>query len=199
MDLLKKLKELLLSKDKKKLRENTVIVIIVGIILIIAGSSFLSGKGKPAKQDINEQSSETVETAGSYSQGSNETELKMKNILSQVEGAGKVEVMITYLAGKEDVPAYDTKKNENSTDEKDSGGGTRKITQNSYDSTVVFKNGQNGEKNPVILKELEPVVKGVLVVAEGASNPQVREKLVRSVQVLLDVPAHRIQVVERKK
>lgn len=197
MNILKRLRGLVQSKNRKKIIENTVIVAIIGIIAIIAGSTFLSGGKKPPQPEAG--SPGTAEVATAYSGNTGDTETKLKNILSQVEGAGKVDVMVTYISGKENIPAYDTKESDNTTDEKDSGGGTRKIAQSSNDSAIVFKNGANGEKSPVIIKELEPAVKGVLVVAEGASDPQVREKLARSVQVLLDIPLHKIQVIERKK
>lgn len=199
MYIFKRFKELLETKNRKKLIENAVIVIIIGVVIIIAGSSFLSGQEKTSKQNLPAQSAESIETSGSVSENSSETELKLKNILSQVEGAGRVDVMITYSTGKENIPAYDIKTSESSTDEKDSGGGTRKITQSSSDTAIVYRNGQNGEKSPAFIKELEPLVKGVLVVAEGASDPQVREKLARAVQVLMDISVHRIQIIERKK
>lgn len=199
MEIFNRFKELLESKNRRKLIENAAIIIIIGVIIIIVGSTFFSGKEKPAANDSNTPGTDSIETSAAVTKTSDDMETKLKYILSQVEGAGKVEVMITYSTGKENIPAYDTKTSENSTDEKDSGGGTRKIAQSSSDSAMVFQNGENGDKTPVIIKEIEPVAKGVLVVAEGASDPQVREKLNRAVQVLLDIPVHKIQVMERKK
>jgi len=199
MELFKRLKELLESKNRRKLIENAVIVIIIGVIIIIVGSTFFSKKDKTKNSDFTANNTNSIDASATAATSSGDMEQKLKYILSQVEGAGKVEVMITYSTYKENIPAYDTKTSESSTDEKDSGGGTRKISQSSSDSTMVFKNGENGEKTPVIIKEIEPEVKGVLIVAEGSSDPQVREKLSRAVQVLLDIPVHRIQVIERKK
>ena len=198
MEILKSFKKLLENKDKKKIIENTVIVIIIGVIIIVAGSSFFSKKKAPETEPYVKSAADTqTSAAGEYT--SSETELKLKSILSSVEGAGKVEVMITYSVSKESIPAYDTKTSENNTDEKDSGGGTRKIAQSSLESSVVFQEGNNGAKIPVLIKENDPVVKGVLVVAEGASEPQVREKLRKAVKALLDVEEHRIEIIERKK
>ena len=198
MELFNRFKELLETKNRRKLVENAVIVIIIGIIVIIVGSTFFSEKDKTEDRDLT-KSTESTDTSATVTSSSGDMEQKLKYILSQVQGAGKVEVMITYSTGKENIPAYDTKTSESNTDEKDSGGGTRKISQSSSDSTMVFESSENGEKTPVIIKEIEPVVKGVLIVAEGSSDPQVREKLNRAVQVLLDIPVHRIQVIERKK
>jgi stage III sporulation protein AG len=51
----------------------------------------------------------------------------------------------------------------------------------------------------VVIKEILPEVKGVIVVAEGASNIEVRESLTRAVQVLSGVAVHKIQVFVKSK
>ncbi len=188
------------NKNKKKVIENAVIIIILGIIVIIAGGSFF--KKSESKEVLPEKSVEKsngVLASTLPSEDSIDIEKKLETLLSKVEGAGKVEVMVTYVSGKELVPAYDIKKAENDTQEKDSGGGTRSIKQDDSENKVVYKESQGGIREPVILKELQPEVKGVVIVADGASDLVVREGLCRAVQVLLDVEVHRIQVLERKK
>jgi len=194
------IKSLLNRQEKKRIVENAIIVIIIGAIIIIAGGSlFKKDDGKDTKALPQEKTS--VETANRSETNTDlsETEKRLGEFLSKIEGAGRVDVMITYVSGKEIVPALDIKRNDNDTQEKDSGGGTRNIKQNDYESKMVFEEGQNGVKKPVITKELQPEVKGVVVVADGAAEPQVRESLSRAVQVLTDVPIHKIQVLERKK
>lgn len=199
MFIIEKIKKLLKSSNRKKLIENAAILTIIGVILLIAGKSFLGSEyGKNDKSELNQNTSAQRED-GLYEKANNEMEGRLKSILSQVYGAGKVDVMVSYSVSKEKIPVSDVKKSESITDEKDSGGGTRKISQSSYESSIVFENGQNGEKSAMIVKELEPEVKGVLVVAEGAGSPAVKDKLCRAVQVLLDIPIHKIQVVEGRK
>lgn len=204
MDLFKRLikwfNEMLEKKNRNKLVENAVIIIIIGIIVIIAGGVFFSKSENTGKNENISQTQNAVEAvkiAASVEQ--DPTEEKLKAILSKMQGVGKVEVMITYAVGKENIPAYDIKKSDNSTNEKDSGGGTRNINQSEYNSSVVYEDSQNGGKRPVITKEVQPVVKGVLVVAEGASSPEVRERISESVKVVMDIPIHKVQVVEMKK
>ena len=200
MDILKKIKEMLENKNRKKLVENAVFVIIIGIIIIIAGGVFFSKSEKTNNDGSPQQSTGAVEALKTLTSTEKDaTEERLKAILSQIQGVGKVDVMITYTVSKENIPAYDVKKSDSNTDEKDSGGGTRNISQNDSDSTVVYEDNQSGGKRPVIVKEVQPVVKGVLVVAEGAASPQVMEKICKSVQILMDIPIHKVQVVEMKK
>lgn len=204
MNIIKKIFEYLYNlmnrQNRKKVVENALIVIIIGIIVIIAGGTFFD-KGKAKNEVLDTSVKNAVDTAakGTASDDKAENEKKIEDVLSQIDGAGKVSVLITYVSGKEIVPASDIKKTENDTLEKDNGGGTRSINQNDSESKIVYEESQGGGKKPIIIKEIQPEVKGVVVVADGASDPGVRESLSRAVQVLVDVPMHKIQVFERKK
>ncbi|MCX7923265.1 MAG: stage III sporulation protein AG [Clostridia bacterium] len=205
MSLIKKvsehLKNALGKQNKKKIIENCLIVIIIGVIAIIGASTFLKKDNSEKDQNVVIPDKPSVETLGKNAsfEDKEETEKRIEKILSQIDGAGDVDVMITYVSGKEIVPAYDSKKTENGTEERDSGGGTRNIKQNDSENKVVFEEGQGGGKKPIVLKEIQPTVKGVVVVADGATDTKVVDSLSRAVQVLVDVPIHKIQVFERKK
>jgi len=196
VDIIRRVKELIDGQSRKKLIENTAIVIVIGIIVIIAGGSIF---GTDKSKNAQTKAENTVDGSLPTSSSVEGTEVKLRSLLSQMQGVGKVDVMITYSTTKEDVPAYDIKKNQSSTDEKDSEGGTRSITQEEYESTLAYEDSSSGGKIPVVLKELEPEVKGVLVVAEGADSVEVRERIINAVTVVLDVPIHKVQVVQRKK
>ena len=194
------LAKLLEGKDRKKLIELLVAVAILGIAVIIVSNSLFGSKG--VQNEVPENTiKESAETAAVPSDQEDRAviEKEIEGILSKIDGAGKVDAMVTYISGKEVVPAYDTKKNENGTDEKDTSGGTRNIRQNDFESKIAYEETQGGSRKPVVLKEMLPEVKGVVIVADGAGDAQVKESLSRAVQVLLDVPIHRIQVFEREK
>ncbi len=196
--IIKKIKEYIRGQDKKKLIENTAIVIIVGVILIIAGSALFNGKPQGSQQEPRKTTgAEEIMKQGAST--GDTTETRLRTILSQIQGVGRVDVMITYSAAGENVPAYDNSKKNSRTDEKDSEGGARNITEEESENTMVYEDSPNGGKTPVILKKLSPEVKGVLVVAEGADSVTVRERIVNAVRVVLDLPAHRVEVVQRKK
>lgn len=194
-----KLLEKLGLQERKKLVDNVVVLIILGIVFILAGSTFFKGGGKASENRVpseNDSVREVTKLLPTDDKG--ETERKVESILSQIKGAGKVSVMITYVSGKEAVIAYDQKSNENDTQEKDSGGGARNVRQNQQESSVAYEEEQGGGKKPIVVKELQPAARGVVIVAEGAADEQVKERLCRAVQALLDVPLHRIQVFEKQ-
>jgi len=195
---MQKLKSRIMSLDKKKLAENSIIVVIVGIILILASGPLFGRKGEKSLAEagkISTQGEDSFMTAGNM----DITERKLEEILSKMSGAGKVEVMITYYTGIEKITAYDVKKSDSKTEEIDSEGGKRTISESEYESTTLYEDVSVGSRQPVVVKEIYPEVKGVVVVAEGAGNAEIREKLIRAVTVLMDIPMYKVQVFERKK
>ncbi|MEN6313696.1 MAG: stage III sporulation protein AG, partial [Clostridiaceae bacterium] len=187
MDIIKRIKDMIDGQSRKKLIENTAIVIVIGIIVIIAGGSIFGGNKSKEPGKAQQNSGSAGGSSLTAASSADDTELKLKSLLSQMQGVGKVDVMVTYYTSKEEVPAYDIKRNQSSTDEKDSEGGTRRVSEEEYESTLAYEDSSSGGKSPVILKELEPEVKGVLVVAEGADSVVVRERVINAVAVLLDV------------
>lgn len=178
--------------NNKKMIENLVIFLILAVIVIIVINGMY---------DNNDSRSETVVSAISENTNSRNTsntqlEDRLAHILSQISGAGSVEVMISYKNEIERVPMTDQKTTTTVTNEKDSNGGERKTEQTSLEQSVIYnENGSN--KTPVIKQSIMPEIIGVIVVADGAASASVKEKLINAVEATVDVPSHRIQVFAR--
>jgi stage III sporulation protein AG len=205
-----RVKDIISKQDKKKVMENCIIVIIIGIIIIIAGGTLFQKKDDSRvtngeyildnKINTGMNSDIGEKDAGAHIDSKNEgMEERLESILSQIAGAGKVSVMITYVSGSEKVPAYDKRESNNDTREEDSSGGRRTILQKDTEEKIAYEEIQNGTKMPIILKEKSPEIKGVVVVADGANEPVVRENLIRAVQTLMDIPPYKVQVFLREK
>lgn len=197
--ILEYLKKLTSKKEKKGIIENCIIFIIIGIMIIIAGSTILKKKDKGQEQSYlrGGETNLSLEIENNIGQKDYEIyilEERLEKILSKIEGAGKVSVMVTYISGNEKVPAYDTKKSENNTKEEDERGGLREISQKDLEEKIAYEEVQSGTKQPIIIKEKEPLVKGVVVVADGAKDPLVKDNLTRAAQTLMDIPIHKVQV-----
>lgn len=124
-----------------------------------------------------------------------DTETRLQEVLSCIRGAGRVEVMITYETGREIVPAMTTSVNSNGSETSD--GDKSSSSQQSTESTQPATVSQSGSNAPIVLKEIEPVVRGVIVVADGAADVTVRLDLQRAVRAVLDIPLSHIEVFER--
>ena len=122
-------------------------------------------------------------------------ERKLKQVLGQMDGAGKVEVMITLADSGETIVEKDHKEQENHIEESDTGGGTRSTTERETENVTVYvENGS--ETYPYVTKEVLPKVEGVFVVAEGGDDPKVISDISDTVMALFRVEAHKIKVVK---
>jgi len=205
MDLFSKLKEQLKQVNLKKLNLNSKLVVNLIIILAIGVGFILVSDfyqdlnlGGAAAPNAPQESAANLESGTNKPEYVGELENRLTSILSQIEDAGKVSVMITLKTGTEIIPAKDESITDKTTDEKDIEGGTRSINEKSTSDQVVFMNNQGGASKPLVLKEVNPEIKGVIIVAEGAKDPKVKLQLTEAVQTVLDVPAYRVSVFESK-
>lgn len=59
------------------------------------------------------------------------------------------------------------------------------------------KNNIDG-KNPLALKEIEPKIEGIIIIAQGGDNIFIKNELIKSAQTILNVDAHKIHVMKMK-
>ena len=135
-----------------------VLIFIVGVFLMTSVSG--GGEKKEVEQTLDTQKQEE----------------QLEAILSNISGAGKVEVMITYYGGSEQSIAYEIK------------------SENEEKSSEVDKRAVMSGSNPVIVQELYPEVKGVIVVAQGAGNIEVKRALTEAVAAAMGVGTARVRV-----
>lgn len=187
------IKERLRNMGIKRMVQNLLIVAMVAAIIVISTSTFFS-KERENRNSIEGTDIQLNRQSISAATYEEQLEGKLSGILRQISGVGEVSVMVTLSSGKEVVPAFNTVESGSETNERDSGGGTRSVTQSSTDKRVASNSGSITADQPLIVKEVMPEVKGVIVVAEGAKNPEVVERLTEAVQTVLGVPAFRVKV-----
>jgi len=174
---------------KKKIQYLAILLIIIVILVIYFSSGSLVSK----KQE-NTAPAATPEAPGTSMTDS--IEEKLAATLSQIEGAGDVEVMITYESTSEIVPAFSVDRQTTTiTDNRESGTSTTN-TENTQSEVVTV--GGNGGSSALILKEISPKIRGVIVVAEGADDITVRLNLLNAVQTLLNVGPRQVDVYKMK-
>ena len=128
--------------------------------------------------------------------GEGETEARLKQILSHIRGAGVVEVMITYETGKQIVPAMSTDVQSSTTQ---SQGDVSSVSESVNESSQPATVSRNGGNEAIVLTEVQPKVRGVIVIAEGAADVRVRVNLQNAVMTVLGIDADCIDVFEMKQ
>ncbi len=177
----------------KKYIANLLVLLAVAVMALIISGDFFSLK-PVSNNNLSGQEDQKVQASSAVNLSEEElVEHRLKRILEEIKGAGQVEVMITFEMGSEIVPALNTVESRDTTEEKDSNGGTRTLNSESITTNTVISSESGGNK-PLVLKEIKPQVNGVIVVAEGAQDVEVKAKLYEAVKTVLQVPGHRVQV-----
>ncbi len=153
----------------KKIKPEYLVIVLVCIVALCMLFSSLSDK---TAQTSSESSSvyEYVEML----------ENKLSAKLSDINGAGKVSVIISVKQGM--------------------------TTQIATDKTVIGSGENRKEEEtplivsgkPVVLTEKYPEICGVIIIAKGANNIKVRLSLMDAAQTFLDVSSEKIKVLTMK-
>ena len=185
------------NQNKKKI-ENLVFLIIILIVTIIIINEIWKKdeNSNNTTKDTNSLSGKIL-ADNSKNEVSNQTELetKLENILSTIKNVGKVNVLINYSESSSLVPLYNESTTTSSTEEGDSGGGTRNVTETESKKDVVFSES-SGQKQPVTEKKVMPTIQGAIITAEGAKDANVKTNIINAVGAVTGLSIDKIQVFE---
>ncbi|MBE3520067.1 MAG: hypothetical protein IMW97_07165 [Firmicutes bacterium] len=159
----------------------------LGVLLIVAGSFMSSGRAARGEGD------ELLTSLLAYERGLAE---EVARIVSSIEGVGRVAVSVKLEAGLEKETLWSTQLSRQSTVEK--GQGTERQTSQENVSREMVSARLSGEESPFVPRTRLPKVAGVVVVAEGADDPRVKANIYKAVTTLLEVPAHKVEVLPMK-
>ena len=176
-----KLKNLYQKAKKIKHIEIYVGVVIICIIALIYSTVTVRNK---ASDESSTGTADALQTA--------ELERRLEEILSEIDGAGEVDVLITFASSAEIVTANST-----TTQVTQNQSGTSSTSSTSTTETAILVNN-NGQSEVVVTKEIMPEIRGVVIVAKGAKDIKVRLSLIRAAQIALGVDANAIEIFAKK-
>jgi len=165
---------------KKETLKYALTGVLVGILLIFAGNLYPYQSGKTKQK----------ETASDESSQNASLENRMAETFSSIEGAGKVKVMITYFSSSEKVIADETNERQSQESEE-----AKTASEYSKEVKKVTLNSTDGSE-PLVVKELSPKIEGIVIIAQGGSDAQVKEALMKAASALTDVPEYKIEVLK---
>lgn len=123
----------------------------------------------------------------------------LTNALSQIQGVGRVTIKVTLKSSVQKNYATENQYSATKTNDGQQNGNSRTTEENRQEEKLAMQNLTQGVSQPVMIAEERPQAIGVLVVAEGADNLALREQLSSAVQILLDIPAHKVTVLPMEK
>ena len=121
-----------------------------------------------------------------------DTEKRLTEMISNISGAGQCRVMVTLENGVEYVYATEQKINSDRTE--DTGGSSSKYSQRDDSEESIILVEVNGERQGLLVKEIQPTVRGVVIICEGGDDPAVQEQITDAVTTALNISTKRVSI-----
>lgn len=146
------------------------LVVLIGIVLMLI-------PGRDAAQSPEPEQTQPVQEQTDLAE-------KLADILSRIDGAGRVEVMLTVAEGEETIYRYDEDitSGENGSIRKD---------------TVIITNADRGQSG-LVQQINPPKYRGAIIVCQGADSAAVRLSIIQAVSGVTGLGADKICVLKMK-
>lgn len=147
-----------------------ILIIVIGILFILLPIEKKETSSMQASMKEEEVSEES------------DLETRLREILFQIEGVGKVEVMLTIVCGEEVI--YQT----------DGGGYTGQIQK---ESTIILNRADRSQYG-LVRQKRAPQYLGAIVVCQGGGKPQVKMSVTEAVAKATGLASNQITVLKMK-
>jgi len=170
------------EKNKKTL---IILGLFGGVILIILSFFSTGSSNKNTAANINTKSGLAVTDAESYI---TMQEKKLCEILKRINGVSEPFVMLALDSSSEYI--YASKQSI-----KESSSKNGETTQREVQKDIILYEDEKKSKSPILVKEIQPKIKGVAVVYKSDGNADMQLKILNLVSTALNLPTNKVYVI----
>ena len=139
---------------------------------------------------------ENIEITSSASDYIKNLEANIQNIVSSISGAGESKVLITLENSLQNVYATEQKKNNEAIEDKENENTSKKKETSDLETKYIKIKDENGAEKALSVTQIQPTVKGVVIVCNGGDNPVVQKKIIDAVKTALNITSKRVYVTK---
>lgn len=144
----------------------------IAVVLVGLGLMLLPSRSEPVPETVPVQTEPDLEQ-------------RLEELLSKIDGAGQVRVLLTEESGRETLYQTDSQSDSD-------GSGTRRT-----DDTVLIEDSTRTETG-LVRQTLEPTYRGAVILCQGADRPGVKLAIVEAVRCVTGLGADQISVQTMK-
>lgn len=196
--------EQIIEKLQNMGKDRFALLFLAGVMLIIIAMPL--GKENAGTTEENKAETEQAQELADSEQNvmAKETDIEeyrarlcsqLEDFLQQMDGVGKVKVYITMHSSSELIVERNSPYTKR-TEEEVSQESTRTVGETENDSQVVLVEQEDGSEAPIVVKEMAPVVRGVVVAAQGGGDETIKKEITSLVMALFGIEEHKIRVVK---
>lgn len=169
------------GEERKKVRPWIVWLIIGAILFLALGNFGGEEKAKPEPDHKTEKETDVNLYLESLEQ-------RLQVTLEKITGVGSVSVFLYLEDNGEQILA--TNRIQKSEEEKGQSG----VSDSLEEESDIVRWDQDGIETPYPVKQRFPQPTGILVVAEGAEDDEVKQEIYEAVRAIFGLPVHRIKI-----
>lgn len=169
--------------SKLKSVKHIEIILAVALLAVFLLGYFIYGQ---IKGGTTVKTAETAEEIGD----------EVAEIISQIEGVGRCEILITYDGSESYQIAYDEETVTTVTTDSDDN--SERVVENSTTTSKPVIVTIDGKQQPLIISTTPAKIDGIVVVAEGGDDINVKIKIIDAICALLNVDGSKIKVYKMK-
>ena len=171
-------------KDKKTAR----ILVLVGLagMALILLSGWIGDRAAPKKTEPTADKDEAYRAA---------IEQSLTEMVANIVGSERVRVLVTLETGTQYLYANEVKQNTDKTEDSQSDGRTRTQQKDQNEQKYIIINAPEGGEVALLVTELAPAVKGVVVSCQNGEQEKVCAAVTNAVTTALDITAKRVCVL----
>lgn len=125
-------------------------------------------------------------------------EARLAGILSNINGAGKVQVFLSFSDFGMSVVEKDVSYTRNNEDRRGESTQNTSVLNTENSEETIYTTDESGNEVPFVNKITAPKVSGVLVVAQGGGNENIQKEMKEAIMALFGIEEHKIKVVKMK-
>ena len=196
------------KKLKELKKENFIVILLIGVLLlVIAWPASETKNSNLEKSGISDMANGTMATEIVEMEGdknlmrqdwlayADSLENTLEDVLSTMEGAGNVKVMITLESSGETIVEKDITTGINASTQVDSDGGSYNTSGNEKTGETVYVQ-QDRVSYPYVKQVISPKVAGVVVSVQGGDSQTINKNITEAIQALFGIEAHKIKIIK---
>lgn len=168
---------------------------ILGILLIAVAGNLKSCSSQGEAQNVSSSPAGKILTAQDCEKA---LEQDLTGIISKISGAGNVNVLVTLEQTTKQVYATQDKTSGQQTSESEESGTGKQESNQSNETTYVIVKDADGAERALPVTQIQPVVKGVVVVCDGGGDATVQKNVTDAVTTALHISSARVCVIPSK-
>lgn len=172
------------SESKKKII--LILCLVTGLSMMLISGFVSSSSKKPKNKDIN----------FNVSGYEHKLEERLLDLVEEIDGVGKAKIMVTLESSIEYIYAQERReKTDKISDFKDKTP-LKLQERNDEEKKLMLVDGPSGRRQALIKTEIQPKIKGVVVVCQGGNEPLVNQQITNVLTTVLNISSSRVFVTK---